>query len=78
MDFDRIDVIPDSPKRKQEDGSLKRRSERTSPKRERDDGSRSPKPKHRHKKSSSRKQQHSPNRQHKGEKFIYDEKHIAR
>lgn len=77
QDFDRIDVLPDSPKRKTEDGSMKRRSGRASPKRyERDE---SPKAKQRHKKSSSTRRQHqSPNRQQKGEKFVYDEKHIAR
>lgn len=76
QDFDRIDVLPDSPKRRSDDGSLKRRS----PKRyERDESSQSPKAKQRHKKpSSTRKQHQSPNRQHKGEKFVYDEKHIAR
>lgn len=79
QDFDRIDVLPESPKRKTEEGSLKRRSGRASPKHfDKDESSQSPKPKHRHKKPSTRKQQHSPNRQHKGEKFIYDEKHIAR
>lgn len=79
QDFDRIEVVPESPKKRNEDGSLKRRSGRASPKRyEKDESSQSPKAKHRHKKTSTRKQHHSPNRQQKGEKFVYDEKHIAR
>lgn len=78
QDFDRIDVLPDNTKRKAEEGGLRRRSGRSSPKRfETDENSQSPKSKHRHKKPSTRKHS-SPNRQHKDEKFLYDEKHIAR
>lgn len=82
-DFDKIEVMQDvrgSPQgqrksvRRAEHGENK--SGRSSPIRGvNSQDTHSPKPKHRHKKSS--RKHHSPNRQ-KNEKFIYDEKYIAR
>lgn len=67
-DFDKIEVMPDEDYISQ--------SRRSSSYRSGENETVSPKPKHRHKKSSNRKH-HSPSN-YKGDKFTYDEKHIAK
>ncbi|GJQ76474.1 hypothetical protein Trydic_g2186 [Trypoxylus dichotomus] len=67
-DFDKIEIMTDD--------DYKNPSRRSSYRCDSEVSS-SPKPKHRQKKSS-RKQHHSPGHYSKGDKFIYDEKHIAK
>lgn len=68
-DFDKIEIMPDD--------DYKTQSRRSSYRSDNDVTS-SPKPKHRQKKTSRKQQHHSPGQYSKGDKFTYDEKHIAK